>query len=136
MKIIYMFHLPFLIVLSVVFLSNTQEVKAQEVNWRGVKRDGHFEESGLLKQWPENGPEKILKVEGLGIDHSSAIVANNTIYVTGKMDTLDYLSAIDFKGKIKWKVPPGISLYMKITPDIIRRIVMIRRIDMNICYIK
>ncbi len=104
-----MFHLPFLIVLSVVFLSNTQGVKAQSVNWRGEKRDGHFQETGLLKQWPVNGPEKILRVESIGIGHSSAIVANNTIYVTGMEDSLDYLSAIDFKGKIKWKVPYGRS---------------------------
>ena len=54
-----------LLLVLVVFLTNHQDLKAQQVNWRGVKRDGHFQEKGLLKQWPENGPEKILSVEGL-----------------------------------------------------------------------
>ncbi|NQU52490.1 MAG: PQQ-like beta-propeller repeat protein [Bacteroidetes bacterium] len=103
------FAVRLLIVLFVLTLSNFQYLKAQQVNWRGEKRDGHFHESGLLKLWPENGPEIFLKVEGLGIGHSSAIVVHNTIYVTGKTDTLDYLSAIDFKGKIRWKVPYGRS---------------------------
>ena len=81
----------------------------QNDNWRGENRDGHFQEKGLLKQWPEIGPERILKVEGIGLGHSSAIVANSSIYVTGMIDTLDYLSAVDFEGKIKWQVPYGRS---------------------------
>ena len=82
---------------------------AQIANWRGENRDGHFNEENLLKEWPEEGPELIMSVEGIGKGFSSAIVANNTIYITGKKDSLDYLSAIDMKGEIKWQVPFGLS---------------------------
>lgn len=38
----------------------------QDVQWRGPNRDGIFAETELLKQWPENGPELLLKVDNLG----------------------------------------------------------------------
>ncbi len=80
-----------------------------QASWRGVKRDGHFQETGLLKIWPESGPERIMKVEGIGQGHSSAVYAGNTIYVTGMIDTSDNLTAIDMEGNIKWQVPYGRS---------------------------
>jgi outer membrane protein assembly factor BamB len=83
----------------------------QVVQWRGEKRDGYFKASGLMKTWPANGPEMVLKVEKLGKGYSSPVVANQTIYVTGMIDTLDYLTAVDFQGKIKWQVPYGHSWY-------------------------
>ena len=96
------------ILLSIV-ISFTYTAFSQVYQWRGEKRDGYFKESGLMKTWPANGPEMVLKVEKLGKGYSSPVVANQTIYVTGMIDTLDYLSAIDFQGKIKWQVPYGRS---------------------------
>lgn len=89
---------------------------AQLVQWRGPNRDGHFPETGLMKEWPENGPERILQVEGIGKGYSSAILAGDMIYTTGMIDTLDYLSAIDMEGNIKWQVPFGRS-WNKSFPD-------------------
>ncbi|MCX6238627.1 MAG: PQQ-like beta-propeller repeat protein [Bacteroidia bacterium] len=66
-------------------------------------------ETGLMKSWPAEGPQMILKVGKIGKGYSSPVVANQTIYVTGMIDTLDYLTAIDFQGKIKWQVPYGRS---------------------------
>jgi len=90
---------------------------AQLVQWRGEMRNGHFRnEKNLLKEWPAEGPEMILKVEGIGTGFSSPILANGTIYVTGMKDTLDYLSAIDFSGNVKWQVPYGRS-WIQSFPD-------------------
>ena len=82
---------------------------AQKANWRGENRDGHYPDKGLLKQWPEDGPEQVFVVEGIGRGFSSVVVANNTIYTTGMKDDMDYLSALDLSGKIKWQVPYGKS---------------------------
>ena len=89
---------------------------AQDTHWRGEKRNGHYQAEGLLKVWPEPGPEKILSVEGIGRGFSSIVVSNQTMYTTGMMDTMDYVSAIDFSGKIKWQVPYGRS-WIKSYPD-------------------
>ncbi len=96
------------ILLSMV-LSFTFSAFSQVIQWRGEKRDGYFKEAGLMKSWPAEGPQMILKVEKLGKGYSSPVVANQTIYVTGMIDTLDYLTAIDLQGKIKWQVPYGRS---------------------------
>ncbi len=39
---------------------------AQISQWRGINRDGIFEESGLLKEWPEEGPELLLTIDDIG----------------------------------------------------------------------
>ena len=97
-------------ILFVLFvLINVIPSHGQVVNWRGENRDGHFNEENLLKVWPEEGPELILTVEGIGKGWSSAIVANNTIFITGKKDSMDYLSAIAMNGAIKWQTPYGLS---------------------------
>lgn len=96
-----------LLILIIIIPSIWSE--AQVVQWRGPNRDGKFEETGLLKSWPENGPEQILEVEGIGKGWSSPVLAYGMIYTTGMIDTLDYLTAIDLQGNKKWQVAYGRS---------------------------
>ncbi len=77
--------------------------------WRGHNRDGKSEEIGLLKQWPPGGPKLLWSIEGIGAGHSSVAVSNNIIYTTGKKDSLDYLTAIDRNGKMKWQMAYGLA---------------------------
>ena len=51
--------------------------------WRGENRNGMYNESGLLKEWPSNGPTLLWKFEGLGEGHTSAAIAGEKIYCTG-----------------------------------------------------
>ncbi len=89
---------------------------AQTFQWRGPKGDGHFNETNLLREWPVEGPELIMTVSGIGGGYSSAIVANETIYVTGRIDTMDCMTAITLDGTIKWQTPFGRS-WPKTLPD-------------------
>lgn len=86
-------------------------LKAQVSQWRGPNRDGIYLETNLLKSWPEQGPDLMLSVEGIGDGYSSAVEFENTIYITGKKDTLDYLSAIALDGDILWQVAYGKAWY-------------------------
>lgn len=104
------------ILIIVLFFSFVLGAYSQPVQWRGPNRDGQFPETGLLKEWPENGPEQILEVNDLGKGWSSPIYADGMIYITGMIDTLDYLSAVDMQGNIKWQVPYGRS-WTKTYPD-------------------
>jgi len=83
--------------------------QSQNPQFRGPNRNGIFQEGGLLKQWPANGPKQLLKVEGIGEGWSSAVVDKNVIYITGKKDTSDVLSAISPDGKILWQTVYGHS---------------------------
>ncbi len=80
------------------------------VEFRGIGRSGHFNETGLLKVWPENGPELLLKIEGIGKGYSTPVFAGNTIFVTGiKEDTADVISAYNLKGELIWETNYGRS---------------------------
>ena len=105
-----------LILLYSILLIFVLNSSAQLVQWRGPNRDGHFSETGLLKVWPEGGPQQILEVEKIGKGWSSPIMVGDMIYTTGMIDTLDYLSAIDMQGNIKWQVSYGRS-WNKSFPD-------------------
>lgn len=80
---------------------------AQTPQFRGPNRDGIFSETGLLKQWPEKGPQLLFEINGIGGGWSSAVVFNDKIYITGMIDSTDYLSCADFSGKILWRTSYG-----------------------------
>lgn len=103
-------------IISLLVLFLPLLLSAQIEQWRGYNRDGVFDETGLLKEWPEEGPEVLLKVEGLGKGWSSAVIDNETIYVSGMIDTTDVLSAIDKSGQIIWQTVYGRS-WTKSFPD-------------------
>ncbi|KAA6331462.1 hypothetical protein EZS27_019938, partial [termite gut metagenome] len=64
--------LPLLLVFSLLFVSSCKvEDKQENSQWRGQNRDGVYNEKGLLKQWPEAGPELLWSFEGLGEGHTS-----------------------------------------------------------------
>jgi outer membrane protein assembly factor BamB len=75
--------------------------------WRGIGRTGVYNEKGLMKKWPEQGPEMLWHMDGLPKGFSSVSIANNTIYLTGIKDSIDILIAADMQGKLKWQTPFG-----------------------------
>lgn len=77
------------------------------VEWRGPNRLGIYPDQNLLKSWPENGPSLLLELNDIGNGYSSPVVYNNTIYITGRKDTLDIISAYEMNGKKKWETAYG-----------------------------
>ena len=51
--------------------------------WRGPKRDGVCTETGLLKQWPEDGPKLLWKLNGLGTGYSTVAIAGGKLLTMG-----------------------------------------------------
>lgn len=51
--------------------------------WRGQNRDGISPETGLLRQWPKDGPTVAWKVSGLGGGYSTPSVAAGRIFGMG-----------------------------------------------------
>ena len=77
--------------------------------FRGALRDGHFPESGLLKQWPQGGPQKLWENLDLGKGYSSATVVGDRIYITGMTEDekQETFMALDKNGKILYTTPYG-----------------------------
>lgn len=82
---------------------------AQDDQFRGPGRNGIFPEEGLLKEWPEEGPELLWVTEGLGKSFSSVVAGKGKIYTTGKKDSIEYLTALDREGNILWQKPYGLT---------------------------
>lgn len=80
-------------------------------DWRGPNRDGIYpSESGLMKVWPEGGPELLWSYENLGAGHNSVAVAGGRVYATGIRDSaesLGYLSVFDLAGELLWEKAYG-----------------------------
>ncbi len=79
-------------------------------DWRGPERNGIYNETGLLKEWPENGPELLWSFEGLGYGHSSAAVIDNKVFVTGVKDTIESIGclfAFDKSGNLLYQKEYG-----------------------------
>lgn len=49
--------------------------------WRGPQRNGISQESGLLKQWPAEGPKLLWQVDDIGDGYSTPAVVGTRIYL-------------------------------------------------------
>jgi hypothetical protein len=79
----------------------------QDYGWRGPDRSGVYKESGLFKSWPMGGPPLVWELSGIGTGFSSATVTDDAIYITGRKDTVDVLTALSLDGKKKWETVYG-----------------------------
>lgn len=75
--------------------------------FRGPGRDGTSDETGLMKQWPENGPAELWSCTGMGEGFSSVAVAGGVAYTCGMISREGYVFAIDPQGKVRYKVNYG-----------------------------
>jgi outer membrane protein assembly factor BamB len=96
----------------VVLLFLVTEVAAQAAanwpQWRGPNRDGISKETGLLKEWPANGPPLIWKASGAGGGYSSFSIANGRLYTMGLRGDREFIVAFDIAtGKQAWATPHG-----------------------------
>ncbi len=82
-------------------------LSCQEAQWRGPNRDGTYPDTMLLREWPEEGPEVDFVAEGIGRGFSSAVATEEKIYVTGTIDSTEYLSVFDREGQMIWQKPYG-----------------------------
>lgn len=75
--------------------------------WRGVNRDGIYQESGLLKEWPAEGPKLLWETEAIGNGYGSPVVWNNKLYINGEIEGIGHLFVFNLDGKLLWKTPNG-----------------------------
>jgi outer membrane protein assembly factor BamB len=82
-------------------------VFSQLYEWRGPDRTGIYNESGLLKKWPDGGPKLLWEYESSGFGYSTPIVTADAVYITGRKEDSDVLTALTLDGKKKWETIYG-----------------------------
>ena len=77
--------------------------------WRGPTRSGQYPETGLLKQWPANGPQLLWETLDAGKGYSSPVIVDDRIYLTGmnEDETKEIFSAYSMDGKKIYEVVYG-----------------------------
>jgi outer membrane protein assembly factor BamB len=76
--------------------------------WRGPNRDNHSPDTGLLKEWPKDGPPLAWKAGGIGRGYSSVSVDGKRIYTMGDAADGGYVHALALDGSRKlWSTKVG-----------------------------
>jgi outer membrane protein assembly factor BamB len=98
-----------LLLLSIASVSLAQSANsANWPQWRGPNRDGISKETGLLKQWPAEGPPLVWKAAGAGGGYSSLSIANGRLITMGLRGEREFVVAFDVAtGKEAWATPHG-----------------------------
>src|ERR1044072_4584298 len=110
------FLLPARIALLSLALTLVSQAMAQSAaiwpQWRGPNRDGVSKETGLLKQWPADGPPLVWKATGAGNGYSSFSISDGKLYTMGLRGDREFVIAFDVAtGKEAWATPNGSAFH-------------------------
>jgi len=75
--------------------------------WRGRDRSGIYQESGLLKSWPADGPKEVWSVSDIGNGFVSPVFTEKNFYITGEIDSMSILFCFNLEGKKQWQMTLG-----------------------------
>src|SRR5438132_1934223 len=84
-------------------------VAADWPQWRGPQRNGISQETGLLKEWPKEGPKLLWQVKDIGSGYSTPSIVGERIYLLGNEGLEnEFVQALSVKdGKKIWSTPLG-----------------------------
>src|SRR5437867_414859 len=91
-------------------LSTALSVMADDwPQWRGQQRNGISQETGLLKEWPKEGPKLRWKVADIGFGYSTPAVVAERLYLLANEGTQnEFVRALGVKdGKPIWTTRLG-----------------------------
>src|SRR5215475_12710907 len=71
--------------------------------WQGPDRDAISKETGLLKEWPKDGPPLAWKIKGLGGGYGEPSITVGRIFGMSNRDGKDVVWALsEVDGKLIW----------------------------------
>lgn len=94
-------------VLTAAAVSFIHAAEAQWPRFHGPNGDNISRETGLLKSWPEDGPNLLWRAEGIGEGYATVAIANGLIYTAGNKDDKTMITALELSGKQVWQKPVG-----------------------------
>jgi len=87
------------------------DLKTQQLdewhNFHGPDRTNKSTETGLLSEWPEEGPTLLWTISGLGKGYSNVSIADGYLFTSGIDDQQTFVFAFDLDGNLVWKKPNG-----------------------------
>src|SRR4051812_27970293 len=83
-------------VLGTAIVSSFADVSPKDwPQFRGPARDNVSKETGLLKEWPKEGPPLAWKINGIGSGYSSVALVSGKLYTSGETGDASYAIALN-----------------------------------------
>ena len=93
-----------IVVLSCIFATSASALDWPQ--WRGPERTDLSKESGLLKEWPAEGPKQVWIFKSAGMGYSGPSIVGGKFFTLGTRDGKEILLALDAaKGTELWVHP-------------------------------
>jgi outer membrane protein assembly factor BamB len=71
--------------------------------WRGPDRTGISQETGLIKDWPAAGPQRLWQISNLGAGYGSLAIKGDRIFLQGRVGRQSVVFGLDrSNGRIVW----------------------------------
>ncbi|UCG59056.1 MAG: PQQ-binding-like beta-propeller repeat protein, partial [Phycisphaerales bacterium] len=97
-----------LVLVVAIVMSACCGLRADWPQWRGQNRDGKSADTGLLKEWPSDGPTLAWKIDKLGGGYSAPSVAAGRIFGMSNRGDEEVVWALSEKdGSEIWATPLG-----------------------------
>lgn len=93
--------------LTALLLINPPVSETVISEWRGLNRNGIYNESKLMKSWPVEGPAEVWSIESIGNGYGSPVFAGDHFYITGEIDSMAILFCFNLKGEKQWQTTLG-----------------------------
>src|SRR5215471_4063859 len=96
---------------SLLLIANLRSASAADwPGWRGPNRDDLCSETGLLKDWPKDGPPLAWKATGLGEGYSTVSISGDHIFTIGQRGPSSFVIALKLAdGSHDWTMKLGKS---------------------------
>lgn len=91
------------VILILLFLFSCAQKPEPVSQWRGPNRSGVYPETGLLKEWPADGPKMLWSIDSTGRGYGSPVLTDDGLFINGETDSTSYLYAYNLSGKLLWK---------------------------------
>jgi outer membrane protein assembly factor BamB len=100
--------MSYLRILLLLILINMSAVvfAADDATWpsfHGPRRDNISNDTGLIQNWPQAGPELLWTASGIGHGYSSVSITEGRIFTAGMIGRQTYVTALDLNGKQLWQ---------------------------------
>jgi outer membrane protein assembly factor BamB len=81
-------------------------IPALAADWpqfRGPQRDGVSAETGLLQEWPKDGPKLLWTYSDAGLGYAGPAIVGDRLYLSGGRGDSEYVFALDLKNVVDGK---------------------------------
>ncbi len=72
----------------------------EPTRWRGPEGNGIYPDRGLMKEWPEEGPELLWSFSEMGEGHSSPVFSDGYICIPTMIDQMGHMFKLAMDGTL------------------------------------